>query len=95
MTDSQRERGGLSLTLQVGLWKRTDAGRLTIRRGLFEMSRCSLRPGKRCVSMTRRNLRHCGADAIKRGEALAAFATKHGLTDEATAWQRQFERLAK
>ena len=28
-------------------------------------------------------------------EALAAFATKHGLTDEATVWQRQFERLAK
>ena len=37
----------------------------------------------------------CGADAIKRGEALAAFATKHGLTDEATVWQRQFERLVK
>jgi len=50
-----------------------------------------------CVPKTRRTLRlrHCGAEAIKRGEALAAFATKHGLTDEATVWQRQFEHLAK
>ena len=35
----------------------------------------------------------CGTDAIKRCQALAAFATKNGLTDEATVWKRQLELI--
>ena len=37
----------------------------------------------------------CGADSVKRTQALAKFATDHGLTAEATLWNRQLKRLAE
>lgn len=37
----------------------------------------------------------CGADPVKRTQALAKFATDHGLTGEATFWNRQLKRLAE
>ena len=37
----------------------------------------------------------CGADSVKRTQALAKFATDNGLTDEATLWTCQLKRLAK
>ncbi len=37
----------------------------------------------------------CGVDPVQRTQALAKFATDHGLTDEATLWNRQLKRLAK
>ena len=35
----------------------------------------------------------CGADPAKRTQALAKFATDHGLTDEAALWNHQLKRL--
>ena len=37
----------------------------------------------------------CGADPVKRTQALDKFATDHGLTDEATVWNRQLKRLTE
>lgn len=37
----------------------------------------------------------CGADPVQRTQALAKFATDHGLADEATLWGLQLKRLAK
>lgn len=37
----------------------------------------------------------CGADPVKRTQALAKFATDHDLIDEATLWNRQLKRLAE
>ena len=37
----------------------------------------------------------CGADPVKRTQALAKFATDHGLIDEAAFWNRQLKRLTK